>query len=661
MGARRLTCVTRARDAPDGRPSRHTAVLILFVAALLAAALPAEAGAHALFVRSEPADSTVLLRSPREVKLVFGEEISPEFSSVQVLDVRGKPVEDTATRVDSGADAVLVSLPDLRPGPYTVAWRVLSEDDAHATDGSIVFGVGAGTVLRPTEARAEPSTRPDEALVRWVGFCLLAGLIGGLSVARIVLPATKDRAHDERLRVVRLRVRRRAFRLATASAYLAFFLGFALLAIQVLSLRVGTAGGSLAEVAQRLLADTRWGALWISRETILGALVVTTTLLARSDANRDRMPRRADAPLGLLTVALVGALVAVQALAGHAAGLRRDMGLAVAADAVHLLAASVWVGGVAALLIGLVGTGSHDWRPILARFGRLAVICVGLVVATGLYSAGREVASASALGQSLYGRTLIAKSALVALVLLVGGLNAVMVRPKLMRPLGQALRRPEGWIPLSPSRLRSLVAAEAAIGVAVLLAAGLLGAAPPARTTSQGKAEPVATALTRSTGDLLVTLSVRPNRPGENVFAVQAASSRRPQPAEITGASLRFTSPRGEPPAGAALEPVDPGRFRLGGGYLVRPGSWRIAVTIRRAGLPDRVAGFDWTVGGSAIPSQGGVRPGTLERPLTIAAALVLAALLAALSWAALGRPAPPAPKRSASPRPPIQALERQP
>jgi len=97
------------------------------------------------------------------------------------------------------------------------------------------------------------------------------------------------------------------------------------------------------------------------------------------------------APRRSLLIVLGLALVFLQALASHAAGLARDGALAVTADALHLLTACLWIGGIAAMAVSLVGADSRVWRSALRPFGRLAAASAGIVVATGLYSAGREV------------------------------------------------------------------------------------------------------------------------------------------------------------------------------------------------------------------------------------------------------------------------------
>src|SRR5215468_12671961 len=116
--------------------------------AMLLLAQPASA--HADLVRSDPTDGAKLVQPPTVARLWFSEEISPEFSTVRIVDAHGTAVAGSALQ-DTGDPRLLkVRLPDLPPGTYGVVWRVLAEDDGHTTRGVVVFTVGgaaaAGTI-----------------------------------------------------------------------------------------------------------------------------------------------------------------------------------------------------------------------------------------------------------------------------------------------------------------------------------------------------------------------------------------------------------------------------------------------------------------------------------------------------------------------------------
>src|SRR5215467_9791568 len=128
---------------------RSAALALGAVAAMLVLAQPASA--HANLVRSDPPNGGVLAHAPSVARLWFSEEISPEFSSARVVDRTGATV--TGSRAQAGGDPrqLTVELPSLGKGTYGLVWRVLAEDDGHATGGVVVFTVGgaapaAGTI-----------------------------------------------------------------------------------------------------------------------------------------------------------------------------------------------------------------------------------------------------------------------------------------------------------------------------------------------------------------------------------------------------------------------------------------------------------------------------------------------------------------------------------
>ena len=152
-------------------------------------------------------------------------------------------------------------------------------------------------------------------------------------------------------------------------------------------------------------------------------------------------------------------------------------------------------------------------------------------------------------------------------------------------------------MPFSPGRLHAAVLTEAGLGLLVFLGVGVLTASPPARGPQYADAEKVRDSLTQQVDDLLVTLSVKPNQPGQNILSIRVTSTRRPPLAEILRVILRFTYQGQEiGTISQEAQAVDPGLYRMGGSYLSLAGPWRIEVVVRRGGLEDSVAQFDWHV-----------------------------------------------------------------
>ena len=566
---------------------------------IVAGAVAPRALAHANLEFSEPADNSVLASAPRAVRLVFSEPIVPRFSTARIVDLAGREVRGVRVRTDPGHRMLVLSAPRLPRGTYTVSWRVLSADDAHLGRGLIVFGVGERIDPRAAAASSQQNAPlpPIDVTLRWLNYSFFAALVGALAIAALIVPAAG-------------RAQRRVLRWATLTGGLALATGVALLLQEAHSVP-GRFGNALWD----LLARTRWGSLWLAREAILLALVVLLMLL-RGGSRR---------VYALTAFLLAAALMAVQALTSHAAGLASSSGLAVATDALHLLAGGVWIGGLVALAVGLWPLRGAEARDCLKRFGALAALSVGVLAATGLYSIGRQVASLDALLTTAYGQALMSKVGLMLVAAAIGFTNFMLLRGRLF-----GVR----------TRVPTLVAAEASLGLLVLVAAAVLTTAVPARGHEFAPApKNVASILVQSQGDLLVTLSVQPNRPGDNLFQVLAASTRRPPPAEIARVSLRLSGPQvGRSPVTKALQPIGSGRYRLAGDVLRSAGDARIDVIIQRPGLGETVAPFAWRVAPASPPRPVLVSNRPLGPILTRAAAGLGLMLLLLAAGAVLWR-----------------------
>jgi methionine-rich copper-binding protein CopC len=115
----------------------------LFAAVLASSWLAAVtvADAHARLDRSTPAADSRLRTAPQSLSIVFTQNIEPAFSAITVTDARGARVDKNDTARDgANGKALRVSLTPLRPGTYTVHWRVLSVD-SHKTEGDFTFSV----------------------------------------------------------------------------------------------------------------------------------------------------------------------------------------------------------------------------------------------------------------------------------------------------------------------------------------------------------------------------------------------------------------------------------------------------------------------------------------------------------------------------------------
>jgi copper transport protein len=148
-------------------------------------------------------------------------------------------------------------------------------------------------------------------------------------------------------------------------------------------------------------------------------------------------------------------------LAGHSLDPGRSW-IDVPLDFLHVIAASVWLGGVLALVLIVPRL---DTPPELAaaaarRFSRVALAVVLLLGATGVGRAFAELSAVSQLWTTGYGRILIVKTGLFALMILLGVISRSL---------------------LSSQRLRMSASAELVVLLGLVVAVAVLTALPPGR------------------------------------------------------------------------------------------------------------------------------------------------------------------------------------
>lgn len=121
--------------------SAHMKILVSIAIALSMIAHTAPVFAHAQLIKAEPARRASLDKAPTEVRLWFNEEIEGAYTSLSVLGANKKPVTDTKPQVVSDdPKSIVLPLSELKPGKYTVKFRVLSVD-GHIVDESFNFKV----------------------------------------------------------------------------------------------------------------------------------------------------------------------------------------------------------------------------------------------------------------------------------------------------------------------------------------------------------------------------------------------------------------------------------------------------------------------------------------------------------------------------------------
>lgn len=97
--------------------------------------------AHATLVKSDPPRRASLSSSPKQIQLWFNEKIEGSYASVTVLDSNKKSItENNPEVVLDDPKSVVLNIPQMEPGRYTVQYRVMSVD-GHVIASSYDFSI----------------------------------------------------------------------------------------------------------------------------------------------------------------------------------------------------------------------------------------------------------------------------------------------------------------------------------------------------------------------------------------------------------------------------------------------------------------------------------------------------------------------------------------
>lgn len=410
---------SRVRRPGRGRPTSPIASLVFLILTSAAvsgwSATPARA--HSFLATTDPQQGERLRQAPEEVALQFSERVVEERVVIDVHTAGGDVLEQPVPQLESDGHVARLALSDVTAGVYVVSWQVTSAVDGHESAGEFAFAVGVVSGDEVPVAAADINVNGSAVAATWLFFAGLAAAAGGVVGARAL-------HHDA--------VRRRGW-LRTGS----------LIALAGIVWNVRLAAGGAVPGRERL-----------------ALLVATVAVLVMMMAAATRSPVPAAV---LLTMA-----ASAWSARSHSAAAHGLLGWSL--DVVHIVAAAVWAGALAYIVVALWRQ-KHDpgaLLPGIARYARLAAALVAVIGATGTVQALLLLGTPSELWTTGYGRILTAKSLLFAAALLAAALARTAALPQ------QRVRL-----------LQRLTASElTGLGAVLAAAALLVHAAPPQREAS---------------------------------------------------------------------------------------------------------------------------------------------------------------------------------
>lgn len=301
----------------------------------------------------------------------------------------------------SGSTTVRAPVRTAPPKSWSRRRRITTWAGAAAAAGALVLvlalfvGGGAPAPAPDGLPSAGPVTGWGLPLLRWASDVLAMVVVGAMLAAGILIPTEAAGLGARSLRLVQLAGRLALAWAAVAAAGLVFTLA-------------DFVGSSPAYA----LDPTRISAfaLQVSQGRALAGQVLVGLLVAvgsRYAVDRGRV-------VALLALTLVG--VVLPGITGHS-GAANDHMLAVSSLVVHVMSASLWVGGLIALAV-LATAGTDALAIAVPRFSLLALWCVAALGLSGVVNAWVRLGSPGALITSPYGRLVLAKA--LALAVLAG-------------------------------------------------------------------------------------------------------------------------------------------------------------------------------------------------------------------------------------------------
>jgi copper transport protein len=464
---------------------RSVSFCIVVLAVLLFSA--GRADAHARLLHTNPPAGSIVAQAPSQVMLYFSEAVQLVHDRLHVLGPDGKRA-DAGTPVANGAQVALPLQAGEPNGTYLVTYRIISAD-GHPVSGSFSFSIGAPSAIVPgvsggVGAAVDPVVSVLAPVARYVGYIGLALLVGPVLCALRLWPR-------------RLPAPRALIWTGVVLIVVGTVAGVYLQAPY-------TTGSSLAgttwDDVKQVLNDSRYG---FTAQVRIAFLVAAVPFLRRVlAAATDRTER-----------ALLGALAAGGALtwsfSGHP-GTTPVPVLTIGADAVHVLAMAVWLGGLLTLFVYLLPRGNEqELGALLPVWSRWAGWTVAALVIAGSIQAFIEIGTLSALLHTRYGQLVLIKIALLAVIVGVAWFS----RRFALSARGEGVARP----------LRRLVLTEVIFIAVVLAVTTMLVQTTPAKTATAIPNEasgPPSVTLTSRYYRLQVDLE--PGKVGENSLHMYA-------------------------------------------------------------------------------------------------------------------------------------------
>ena len=522
-----------------------------FIAALICgagvvgSANPVEA--HAGLKSSQPAASSVLEKSPKEIVLKFAEQVEISFGSIRLFDANSNLIVLPApnygfTNDVVDAKTVRVNVPDLEPGSYLVIWRVVSVD-SHPVQGAFGFQIGSrGKNLAAlgvevlSNSSASNFVKAVMGFARWLSFLGVMVLVGAMLLATQVTGVS------------------RIGKIIYGSLIVAVFGSLLVLMMQA-PYALGNSMGivQLFSSVNEVL-KTRLGT-WLLVRVV--ALLFISIIIYKRDLHQKPIWRMA-------ATIFVVVVFATFSISGHP-GMRQFSALSIGTDIVHFACVSAWMGGLVTMV--LLGRKWQSESPkVISWFSFMATIAMPIMVVTGVAQAWRMMEGFQNLFSTTYGTVLSIKVVLVVIAIAAGTKARQIFKGKKVDSED-----------LKKIKFSQTIVVESVIGLVVLAVTAVLVSVPP---LSVNTATPFTATLVQSNviADITITPATIGSVEMHIVFSPPGGTLE-----SIKSMTARISLVNGEiPPIPIGMKSIGVNHF-LANLQLPRSGEWLLELIVKPA------------------------------------------------------------------------------
>ncbi|MED1596138.1 MULTISPECIES: copper resistance protein CopC [Bacillus] len=544
---------------------RKLGIWMVMVCVLLILA-PSAASAHAYIVKSNPAENETLEKAPSVVRIEFDEMLqSSHFNTVFVRDASGKRVDLKNAHIDKKNPKLLEAgvEQNIPNGTYSIQWKAISAD-GHPIQGVIPFRIGTegkGTSdIQAEEIGYVPQL--DMLIERGILYTSFSLYIGVLFFNLIIYKGNSSKVQSRGNKLIWISL---------------FGIFISLLFSLPLQAKINADVTWIDAFQPSLLKETLqlsvFGYIWTAQMVLVITLIAVTYVALK---------REKPSSLKVWTIPIlffIGLLI-MKAMNSHAYGLKYKE-IAVTMDFLHLLAASLWIGGLSAIVLLLPkdhenGKWTMYWDAI-KRFSLWAICAVILLFITGLFNTTFFIPTIHSLFDTSYGLALLMKFILFIGMGILGLIHYVKGRMR-----GQ-------------KRLGATVKVEFGIGIALFIIVAFLTnvQTPPMPPTG-----PFIGSQKLDNGYEL-TLHVSPNKVGMNSFRIDIKDTNgqlvtNMEQIVLTTKSLDMDMGKGT----FRVSSVSSGSYQAEGMYINMTGKWNIHVHGLTKELDSFDTDFQFMVGG---------------------------------------------------------------